>query len=262
MPKKKADKDVDYDTAFDTAYALPDQQLLWAAQADQKAMKQASAAGQPIPRTPALDAFHRRTKEGLTLSTRTKKQTAERGPSLRDTLRFTHNGMPIHESHMLGGVAYHFTEGLGASGGKLDSKGLEKLLTKLGVKDISKPGWTVTLPNGHVIGTIRVDQVDAARAKAQAAKKLDGSTAKKATKPAAKKPAAKPAARKATAKKTAKPLTAGQKAYREGKAARATKKAAPAKKATTASARAKAGVRPIPKKGTSGKAATKRTARK
>jgi len=270
MAKTKA-KVESYDEAFARFYALDDQPLLWAAQADMKAVKQASAAGQPIPRTPAKDAFDRRYEEGTTLSTRTtKKTTSGGGVKMRDVLRFTHNGMPIHESHMLGGVAFHFTEGLGKKGDerKLDSEGLTALLHKLGVKDIAKPGWEVELPNGHRIGTIRVDQVDEYRRKAQAAKKA----ASNGNKPAAKrttKATGKRATKKVdTPKKvpTERPLTQGQKAMREGRAARAAKKAtpaktaAPAKKATTASARAKAGVRPIPKK-TAGKA-TKRTARK
>lgn len=122
--------------------------------------------------------------------TSTDKATTTKAPKNSDLVRFTHDGLPMHASHMLGGVAFHYTKGLGPDGGKLNADTLAELLYTLKdlttgkvIDDIYKPGWSVKLPepSGVVIGAIRPDQVEEYRAAFKAKREAAKATKTSAT---------------------------------------------------------------------------------
>lgn len=180
------------------------------AEEDHTTAKAARLAGKPIPALPFLDALKGRNAEMVSTKSTTSGRKSTGGATRKVNeadVQFWHDGKIVSPTqNKLSSVAWFYTKGIGAGGGRLKVGELKALLARDGVADPHKAGWSVKLSNGITIGTVKkgdpVPSVDvkpkmATPAKAATAKKSTAKTAKKAL--AAKKSTPK----KSTAKKGA-----------------------------------------------------------
>lgn len=154
--------------------------------------KAARIAEKPIPVSPFLDALKRRNAQ-MTSTKATPAAVTSNGRSggggtrtpKASGITFTHDGKPVSTTqNKLSSVAWFYTNGLGAGGGRLKVGELKALLKGKGVEDPQKPPWSVKLSNGITIGCV-------ASGAAIPAVEPKLATAPKAPKSTAKKPAAK-----------------------------------------------------------------------
>lgn len=184
------------------------------AEEDHTTAKAARLAGKPIPALPFLDALKGRNAEMVSTKSTTSGRKSTGGATRKVNeadVQFWHDGKIVSPTqNKLSSVAWFYTKGIGAGGGRLKVGELKALLARDGVADPHKAGWSVKLSNGITIGTVKkgdpVPSVDVKPKIVTAAKDrsrealADGSIAKAVAKKTAKKA---PAAKKSTAKKAA-----------------------------------------------------------
>lgn len=179
--------------------------------AEDRAVKTATAAGKPVPATPAIDALNER---GETAQAAPAKRSRARGESKpKVEIHYFHDGKPASRD-VLSFCAWAYTAGIDGDAPRVTVARLTEILAEQGVQEPTTESFDVTLPNGVVLSA-----------------RVAGD------RKALPKPAAKPAAaKKATATKR-----------QPAKRGAAAKRPAAAVKSTT---RAKRDVTPIPKSGT------------
>lgn len=190
----------------------------------------------------------------MTSTTKTKTATSGRSKGRAD-IRYFHDGRSMSETHKhkLSTLAYfHSHDIVAGSQARLSTKQFIAELAKLGVKDPGEPGWMVKLPNGVTV-ECRVDgEKSAYDGPAPTKKAASKSKATKATKGNGKVPDSLKAGLAVLDDKPAKPVGTVKKQTPGAKARAAA--------AATSSERAKADVKPNPKKKSPAKATTKKAA--
>lgn len=170
------------------------------AQDEAQDLKAARIAEKPIPAHPFLEALTRRNALMTSTKATTTATTSSGGgggtrSSKASGVTFTHDGKPVSATqNKLSSVAWFYTNGLAAGGGRLKVGELKALLKREGVEDPHKPGWSVKLANGITIGCVAAGATIPEVPKDPKQPKLaTAAKTPRASKSTAKKPAAKTA---------------------------------------------------------------------
>lgn len=200
--------------------------------------KSARIEARPIPAAPFLEALTRRNQTMTSIKSERESALPKSGggrSSKATGVTFTHDGKPVSATqNKLSSVAWFYTNGLGAGGGRMKVGELKSLLKNQGVDDPHKPDWSLKLPNGITIGCVA-----SGTAIPPVEKTAKMATAPKPKASTSKGPAKVPAAKTAAATKTA-----------------ATSRAAKVKKQTAAKRSNVTSIEKAPSKRTRGTGAT------